>query len=372
LVARVLHVSSVHAPYDSRIFVRECRSLAAAGYDVTLATPGSHGSDVKDGVRLVSLTPVARRWERPRIWREILSLAMSLRPAIVHFHDPELVPLMMLLARPGRCVICDVHEDLPYQVLTKDWIPPRMRGIVGRLACLLARAAESSFTVILAADSLQRRFRQPHLVVHNYVDLPWFDRIPRPDRRSGDAPLLVYCGGVGVSRGVLEMLGAVAALTHAEAQLQVIGRLEPPHLRDRVEREIRRLGLHDRVLVTGFLRITEAIRMVKGADVGLCLLHPQPNYKASFPIKLTEYMAAGIPIVASDFTLWRQIVEGAGCGLLVDPLDTQMIAVALDYVLAKPEWARELGRNGRRAAEECYNWGSERQKLLGLYESLLS
>lgn len=104
--------------------------------------------------------------------------------------------------------------------------------------------------------------------------------------------------------------------------------------------------------------------------MGLVTLAPIPNYIESYPTKLFEYMAAGVPVVASDFPLWRSIVDGAGCGLLVDPADPQQIADAIDWLIDHPEEAARMGENGRRAAHDTYNWQGEASKLRALYAKL--
>jgi glycosyltransferase involved in cell wall biosynthesis len=83
-----------------------------------------------------------------------------------------------------------------------------------------------------------------------------------------------------------------------------------------------------------------------------------------------EYMAAGVPVIASHFPLWRQIVEGNACGICVDPLDPQAIAGAIDYLATHPEDAERMGRNGQRAVAAKYNWNIEEQKLLDFYAAL--
>ena len=82
-------------------------------------------------------------------------------------------------------------------------------------------------------------------------------------------------------------------------------------------------------------------------------------------------MAASLPVIASDFPLWRQIVDGAGCGLLVDPLDPKAIAGAIQWLLDNPHEAEAMGRRGRQAVATEYNWDRETRKLVALYNRML-
>jgi glycosyltransferase involved in cell wall biosynthesis len=76
-----------------------------------------------------------------------------------------------------------------------------------------------------------------------------------------------------------------------------------------------------------------------------------------------------VPVVATDFPLWRQIIEGCNCGLLVDPPDGRNLGCAIEYLLTHPEEARQMGERGRAAVKDCYNWETEERQLLAFYSS---
>jgi glycosyltransferase involved in cell wall biosynthesis len=104
---------------------------------------------------------------------------------------------------------------------------------------------------------------------------------------------------------------------------------------------------------------------------GIVTFHPVPNHTESQPNKLFEYMAAGLPVIASDFPRWRGIVEGHECGLVVDPKDPDRIAEAMQWILAHPVEAETMGDRGRQAVKRQYNWDLESGKLLKVYKELL-
>lgn len=95
------------------------------------------------------------------------------------------------------------------------------------------------------------------------------------------------------------------------------------------------------------------------------------NYLDSLPIKMFEYMSAGIPVVASNFPLWKEIIEKNRCGVCVDPLSPKDIAKAINFIVQNPQIAQKMGENGKRAILEKYNWQIEEQKLFNIYEGLL-
>ena len=88
------------------------------------------------------------------------------------------------------------------------------------------------------------------------------------------------------------------------------------------------------------------------------------------PNKMFEYMSAGIPVIASDFARWREVIDEKDCGLCVDPLDSLAIARAIDELIINPDKAQRMGENGRSAVESQYNWPAEEKKLLSFYSSI--
>jgi glycosyltransferase involved in cell wall biosynthesis len=112
----------------------------------------------------------------------------------------------------------------------------------------------------------------------------------------------------------------------------------------------------------------DLVDVAASAHVGVSPIVPSClNYRYSLPNKLFQYMAAGVPVVASDFPQVREIVEGAGCGLVVDTRHPAEIAGAIDRILADPEAARAMGERGRRAVEERFNWSTAARALIDVY-----
>ena len=104
---------------------------------------------------------------------------------------------------------------------------------------------------------------------------------------------------------------------------------------------------------------------------GMILFHPEPNHVDAQPNKMFEYMSAGMPVIASNFPLWREIMEGSECGICVDPLNSEEIAKAIQFIIKHPAKAEQMGKNGRRALVDRYNWEMEEKKLLGFYKKVL-
>ena len=365
--ARVAQLSSVHPPFDSRIFVKISRSLARAGYEVDLVVQHDR-AEVRDGVRIVPISFSRTRTERLIVGGiRVFAKALRSRARIVHFHDPELIPTAFLLKAFGFRVIYDVHEDVPRQVMDKYWIAPWLRSAISKAVSGIERVAGGMFDRIVAATpAIAARFPPSKtIIVRNFPSLDEFDGLDPADYDSRPHSV-AYIGGINFPRGALQMVQAIAAVDVPGAELHLAGPIAPTSVLDRLEKE----SGWSRTRWHGVLDRSGVKHLLNTARVGLVLLHPTAAFLPSLPVKLFEYMAAGIPIIASDFPDWRPLVADTGAGLLVDPLNVTAIAEAIEWLLANPGEARNMGERGRKAVLTHYNWRSEEAKLLAAYEGI--
>ncbi|HEX8743016.1 MAG TPA: glycosyltransferase family 4 protein [Thermoleophilaceae bacterium] len=363
---RVAHLTAVHPRDDVRIFAKECRALAAAGYDVHLVAPGIEDETVH-GVHVHA----ARAAGSGRLARmtgtvaAVYRVARRLRAGVYHVHDPELLPVALLLRAGGARVIYDSHEHLPQQILTKPWIPAPLRRPLALAVNVVERLAARFLSAVVTAEPYVRaRFEgaaRPVVTVNNY---PRLEEFPASDGDwSGRERAVCYAGSISELRGAPEM---VDAAERAGARLLLAGRFSPPGLRD----ELAARPGWDNVEVLGQVSRAGLAETMARARAGLVVLKPVPNYLEANPTKMFEYMSAGIPVVCSNFPTWVTIVERHGCGIWVDPQSPQEIADAIEWILEHTDEAREMGHRGRRAVERLYNWEIEERALLGLYEEL--
>jgi len=367
----IVHLTTVHPPFDTRIFHKQAKTLVEAGYDVTLIAQHDRG-EVVDGVKIIALPKPKNRFARilGLTW-QAFRLALQQKADVYHFHDPELIPVgLALKALTQARVIYDVHEDYSLQILSKEWLPRPLRPILARIVAGLEGVATQVFDgVVTATLGIARRFpAEKTVMVQNFPLLSEFaDRPPVPYTRR--PPWVVYVGGLSVIRGVFEMVKAMSYLpAHLEAQLVLAGVFMSPELQD----EVSTLRGWEKVRFLGWQTWPQVTTLLNKARAGLVVLHPRPNYLDAYPVKMFEYMAAGVPVVASDFPLWRQIIEETGSGLIVDPLDPQAIAETIAWLLEHPQEAAAMGERGRHAVLVRYNWKQEAAKLLFLYRRLLA
>jgi glycosyltransferase involved in cell wall biosynthesis len=356
---KVCMLSSVHSADDIRIVEKEARSLAALGHAVTVVARPPGPSDPSDIEFKLIDVPTVSRWKRPWVnGRAAVELARSTSPDVVHFHDPELIPLALMLKSQGCAVIYDVHEDVPADIYSKTWIPPLLRPIVARGAEMTERTTARRFDAIVAATpAIADRFRRYDArvsVVRNSVRLDEFVKPTREMKRRRQA---VYIGRTSFDRGLAEMVKACAVVQLPLVLAGGIGAEEADWL-EKISSDVQYMGKLGR---------SEIADLLSKSMIGLSLLLPEPNYLHSLPTKLFEYMAAGLPVITSDLPTSKEIVEAAGCGFSVSLDDPKALTDKLSMLLSNPGHAIELGLAGRAAVSRDYNWGHDAAELKNLY-----
>jgi glycosyltransferase involved in cell wall biosynthesis len=368
----IVQVTTVHPRGDIRIAVKQSATLAAAyPGSVQLVVADGQGPERRNGVKVVDLGRISSsRLFRPfqGCWRVVRYL-WSDRPRVLHFHDPELIPAGIVAKALGARVIYDVHENVPKQISGRDSMNWLLRTVFANGARFAEWLASMVFdAVVCATPNIARRFpAKKTVLVQNFpilaelqtrADIPY---IRRPNR-------FIYLGVLTAARGAQEMVEALQyTRTDPVSELKIAGVCRPDTLQD----ELRRKSTGGRVEFLGWMDRDGVAKLLGTARAGLVLFHDAPNHVDAQPNKLFEYMSAGLPVIASDFPLWRQLVDEAGCGILVDPSDSKAIARAMEWLTDHPEEAEEMGNNGKKAVESRFRWEYEAESLLALYEKLL-
>ena len=370
---RVVHMTSVHSALDGRIFRKECRSLARAGYDVIIVGPNPNDT-VSDSVQIKSVDQDQARISRMTrtVWR-VYQAARKQKADVYHFHDPELIPAALLLRASGKQVIYDIHEDMPKDIMSKHYLPVWSRRMIAWLAGQIESATCGHFSALVAVTpSIAKRFlskNQNTIVVHNY---PFLEELLAESRAAAPWEVrkqaVAYVGGITAQRAIREMVHAMALLPASlDATLELAGNEIPE---DAHPQELHTHPGWKRINYHGILDQLSTFRLLHNVRAGLVIFHPEPNHFEAMPQKIFEYMGAGLPVIASDFPLWRHMLAETGCAVLVDPKDPASIARAIEYVLTHPQEAEKMGKRGRALVLDQYNWNSQADKLLKLYSGL--
>lgn len=367
---KIVHITTVHPYPDVRIFYKECKSLAELGYQVTLITQADN-DHVRDNVKIIALPkPKNRIMRMTKLFYMALKKGIKEKADIYHFHDPELIPLGIILKLFGKKVVYDIHESTPNTFLYKKYLPKPVRIVFFYGINSLEKISAWLFDALITTTAITAgRFpkHKTYVVENMPLKSEFYDNeyLPYKERPMS----ILYAGGITMQRGILQMLAAVSKLpTSLNARFNLAGRFESASLQQTADSSEgwRFVDYH------GLLPREKLGKIFLNSRIGLVLFLPNKYHAISSPNKLFEYMAVGIPVLASDFPMWRDIIEKAQCGLLVDPLDPQAIAQAIQYLLENPEKAELMGINGKKAVEQYYSWETEKNVLYNVYEKLLA
>lgn len=364
---KVCHLTSVHHRKDTRIFYKELPSLAMAGFEVIVIVADGKGDEQMLGYQIIDVGVPKNRLERILLsTRKVLKQAINLNAEIYHIHDPELLFVGKRLKRKGEKVIYDAHEDVPRQILSKYWIPLVIREFISSFA----EKIENNITkkldlVITATPFIRERFLK---VNKNTIDINNFPILNReakiPDWKSRKSEVC-YIGSITEVRGIREMVLAMSELNN------VILNLAGVFSHDEYKRRVENTEGWENIKEYGFVDRQQAAEIMSRSIAGLVTLHPIINYIDSLPVKMFEYMAAGLPVIASNFPLWKEIIEDNHCGFCIDPQKPEEITKAIQFILDNPDKAEEMGANGRRIVLERYHWAIDEKKLVSAYEKLI-
>jgi len=362
---KVCHFTSAHKSNDIRIFHKECVSLAENGYEVFLVAANSEEKKV-NGVTIINVErPHSGRFTRMfKTSKAVYKKAKSIDASVYHFHDPELLRFALRLKRSGKKVIYDAHEDVPRQIMAKYWIPKFLRKIISIVIEKYENyVAKRIHAVIVSTPHIRERFKKINMNTIDVCNYPMVKELVDYTDWSEKKDEICYVGCISEVRGINQLMQALGMLP--SIRLNLAGNFSTKEL----ELSITAMENWKDVSYYGYVDREELLTIFQRSKVGIVTLLSTPNHLDSLPIKMFEYMSAGIPIVCSNFPLWEEIVKNNECGICVDPEKPKEISEVIKSLLNNPTLSNQLGKNGRKAVSEKYNWDIEKKKLLEVYEN---
>lgn len=356
------HFTASHTQLKSRSYHRECLPLAAAGIGIRYVSPARGLAAQKTSEKQIVHCAIPRRDSRLRRALAAPSLLRTLlqqRAAVYHFQDPELLPVAFALKILfHKRVIYDAYEDFPSMALHARSIPPALRPLAAKVIAAAERLAARTFDGVMTADPLTLR-RLAHsggshkLVFYNFPNLDYF-----PPPSPADKPFdLVYRGGLSERAGTYVLLDALRILAAKGkfAKLLLLGYFDCSAEESALRRRINEFGLAENVIIRGRIDHEEMAAALSQARIGISPLQAIPKFLLNIPVKIFEYWACGLPVIASDLPSIRPFFGNVRAGVLFPPSDAQALARSIAWMLDHPEEAAAMGRQGRGAVVARFN-----------------
>lgn len=364
---RVLAISTVHPPTDPRISYKIIPALGE-DYEVFCALPNyqSHSKDIAS----LKLPQSSRLINRIVLsYPIVLYHYLRLRPKIIHIFVPEVIPLALLFRLLGAKVIYEIQENHFKKFALKRY---NNAWTFQQLFRLSDRLARRHFHCIVTEDAYLEQYtnlKHNPAIIYNYPCLPFIDRYKKPvEQAITHIPTFFYCGVISFERCFDILIEALHKLITQGYEFKVL-LFGPVRFS---EKEANDLPYYGTVLpyleFFGYTDLKSALAYTSDSLAGIALLKSVGDYMDSYTTKLFEYMASALPVVTSDFPLYKKIVEPAGCGFCISPTDSTLLAEKLVWFIQNPEQATSMGKKGRKAVETKYNWETEKIKLLNFYE----
>lgn len=369
----VVQISTVHFRFDVRIMYKYCHSLAEDGdYAVTLLVADGKGSVNSKGLEIEDLGRISKNRIRRFLSGNYLvcKKLIKVKKDIYQFHDPELLPSIVFLKLMGKNVVFDMHENLPLQILTKEYLPATAKKILSFFTKQSQRLVLRFVPVIFAEISYRKYF--PKAKIHETIlNFPLLKISQFYKTKKTGKFKFGYMGGVNIERGTLVILEAVDKLIRQghDVEVEFVGPVNDEILPHKIYQDAVNNGW---AKFYGRLKPEEGWSIMANCSVGLAVLQDSPNYVESYPTKLFEYMLLQLPVIVSNFPLYAKITKECECGIAVNPDSVEDVALAMTKMFKNSDMRNKMGINGKNAAEKQYNWESEYVKLKDFYHRTLN
>lgn len=354
---------------DIRVFEKECTSLVKAGYEVYLVSPNAK-EEIRNGVHIVNV-PYNKKGLFHRLYslpKLLYKKALSIDADIYHFHDPASLRFGSKLKRKGKKVIFDSFEDHPTLLFEKKSLPSSILGLFSKIYSAYEYNKCKEFDgLILCYHWTQERLSKACKNNKLIFNFPNISEAVLPERNNlGNS--ICYTGSIS---GMWKIDNIISSLVQInDIKFNLAGHRKGAYAEimksNKGWSKVNDFGLIAHKDVYG--------KILSKSNIGMALLDYIPLCKGNVGNlsnnKLFEYLGAGLPVICTDFILWKEVVEVNSCGICVNPNNVYEIVDAIKYLFDNPDIAKQMGENGRKIVEDKYNWGVEEKKLIDLYRSL--
>lgn len=371
---KVCHFSSVHTTTDTRVFARECVSLAKH-FKVTLIAIGNN-SGIHQGVSVIAIPKPQSRIIRLMVTTfKVFFRALKVNASVYHIHDAEMIPFALVFRLMGKKVIYDVHENTYHDIRIKTWIPKPLKWILGNSYRILEwLAAKSMHTIlVIAKPEFAKQFvTGNYTIIQNFADVNFLKQYRVESRAAIKENTLFYIGTLyDTYYNIDKIVEAVYLLKRQGLIVHCkIAGYYGSMLASRTQKLAFFAEVKDQLEFLGYISQEKGYQLSQQCKVGLCLKDQPEEILVSHERKFFEYMAIGLPILCCDSIIYKDVVSKFNLGLCADLQDAEAIASALKELFTQMDLDK-LMQNNIGAAENDYNWVKDEKNLIHLYHSLL-
>lgn len=363
----IVMLTNSHKSLDPRVFQKEGRTLARAGFEIHFVTPFGKSFQA-EGVNIIAIPEGHAGWQKLVVvpWNLFKAALRFPRRSIILIHDSEILWIAFLLKLAGRKVVYDAHEDTPLQISYLHWVPKILKGPYALLYRLLEKMAGIFFDAIIVAEPVIAKYfpQRKTFLIRNFAIVRAFKQftsVPYVERER----ILVYVGLLSEARGLTTMLKA-ADIAHQRTKFEFYlgGKFSPPSMQQPI---VEKYPIH----FLSWLEFDQVAPLLFRSRVGMIVPEPNARYRTNYPVKLFEYWCAGLPVIASREGESAAFLSECDGGILVDPTNIDEVANAIIWLFENPEKAEAMGRRGQEMIFSKYNWENEEPRLIALFDSLM-
>ncbi|OXU15570.1 glycosyltransferase [Sedimentisphaera salicampi] len=365
----VFQITSRHRIYDERIFYKTAECLSENNFRSNVLIPCK--DDLFFNNVFIQASPLIENKYFARLftpWFLFAKVLLNKDNKVVAIHDPDLLKIAFLLKILGKRVIYDIHDDYEASVLTRlSCFGKLFAKVCSKLWWFYEKSAVKFFDGVTVADRhLQEKFswKNPVLLPNS----PPLNFTNTADFSDDTVFRIIYVGGVTKARGIEAVLKALRLLDYENLCFDIIGNCRDERILELIQAD-KRVNYHGRV------EWDKLHEFYEKSHLGVALYQNIPSFyycPGENAVKIQEYMAAGLPVITSNFPGLITFVEENDIGFNVQPDSPEAIAEMIDYLYQNRSKAKEFGQNGRRAFESKYCWDIHKHKLIELYEKILA
>ena len=366
----IAHITTVHNRNDTRIRFKQVETLSSL-YPNNVALIVQDGLGNENTNKCYKIFDTGNKFQSRILRASLGSLRMlvsvlKLKPKIVHFHDPELIPIAAIMLLFNIKVIYDIHEDLPNQILSKPYLKPKyFRHLVSKIANTVELQASRVFSkLIVTTESIAQRFpAEKTILVRNYPKISTLLE-NKPPPKSKEKFVINYSGSLTETRGIIDLVKAMELLPPTY-KMQFLGNFHPSSL----EAVCKSLPGWEKCEYLGRVPHSQIGQYIGSAHLGVQMTHDIANYSGGIATKIFEYLVMGVPTLMSD-TVERREQYGAMTNY-AKPGDPRQIAIQIQNIKDNYDLVVQNTVIAKETVQEIYTWEKEAEKLARTYIQLL-